>query len=384
MPAEHPVGVAPDRGWDAALDAAIAGELDVVFQPVVDLARGVVCGYEALARFAPVPGLGPDAWFAEAHRRDLGADLDAAVVRRALEHRSSLPPNCFLAVNLEPTSVGHDGLRRVLTAAGGLGGLVLEVTEHRPIDSYDELARQLEPFRAAGALIAVDDAGAGYAGLQQILRLRPSIVKVDRELVSGVHADEAKADLIEMLGRFACRIDAWILAEGVEEPQEALRLHRLGVPLAQGWFFARPAPPWGELSPSADTVLGELRRRRGADTLHPFVQVCPAGMPGDEGTVRSALTDPDGPSLVVLVDEHRYPVGAVTAGDLMDGAGIRPVLRANVATDPVSLAHRVANRTDGGWDEPVAVTDDRGRFLGVVAVPALLAEVARRASARAD
>ena len=95
-----------------------------------------------------------------------------------------------------------------------------------------------------GAPIAVDDAGAGYAGLTQILTLRPHILKLDRELVTGVDTDEAKAALIEMLGVFANRIDAWVLAEGVETVAEARRIRALGVPLAQGFHYAMPAPPF--------------------------------------------------------------------------------------------------------------------------------------------
>ncbi len=91
---------------------------------------------------------------------------------------------------------------------GNLGGLIVELTEQTPIDSYLDLEPDLNQLRAAGALIAVDDAGAGYAGLRHLLQLRPSMIKIDRELIQDVDRDEAKRALIEMLGIFASRVDA--------------------------------------------------------------------------------------------------------------------------------------------------------------------------------
>jgi hypothetical protein len=85
---------------------------------------------------------------------------------------------------------------------------VVELTEQTPIDSYVELEPDLNQLRAAGALIAIDDAGAGYAGLRHLLALRPSLIKIDRELIQDVDRDEAKRALISMLGTFASRVDA--------------------------------------------------------------------------------------------------------------------------------------------------------------------------------
>ena len=141
-------------------------------------------------------------------------------------------------------TAGHRGDPERLAERGEPGGIVVELTEQTPIDSYVALEPDLNQLRAAGALIAVDDAGAGYAGLRHLLALRPSLIKIDRELIQDVDRDEAKRALIEMLGTFASRVDAWILAEGVERVEELDALVSLGVPLVQGYYLARPAPPW--------------------------------------------------------------------------------------------------------------------------------------------
>lgn len=205
-----------------------------MFQPIVDLRRRTVAGYEALTRFDhPDAGVGTEQLFEAAAERGLGAELDAAALHSALSHRPDLPGNCFLTVNVEPASLLSAAVRTELGSVGSLAGLVVEITERRPWDPQ-RIEPALNWLRGAGALIAVDDAGSGYAGLQQILSLRPSVLKVDRALIKDIDSNEAKVALVEMLGVFASRVDAWVLAEGVETLAEAQRLITLGIPLAQG------------------------------------------------------------------------------------------------------------------------------------------------------
>ncbi len=101
----------------------------------------------------------------------------------------------------------------------------------------------------------MDDAGSGYSGLQQIAAIRPQMVKLDRAIVTGLDGDEVKLALTELLGEFAGRIDAWLLAEGIEAWGEVEALLRLGVPLGQGWLFGRPGPAWPRLDPGVAAPL---------------------------------------------------------------------------------------------------------------------------------
>jgi EAL domain-containing protein (putative c-di-GMP-specific phosphodiesterase class I) len=231
--------------WRQLVDRAIRGELiRPAFQPIVDIQRGVIAGYEALARFDDGPVAGPDEWLARAFQQGRLAELDAASLRASLAWRDQLPRNTFLSVNVEPVALVDPIVMRELQAHAPLDGLVLELTEHGAIPDLTNVEEAVDRLRALGALIAVDDAGAGYSGLQQILDLRPQILKLDRSLVTGIDTDEAKAALVEMVGVFANRIDAWVIAEGVETAAEAERCRRLGVPLAQGWYYAAAAPPF--------------------------------------------------------------------------------------------------------------------------------------------
>src|SRR3954467_10915039 len=228
-------------------------DLSLVFQPIVDLAAATVAGYEALARFPGVAG--PDAWFAAAAEAGIAAELEALAIHKALAAVPSLPPNTFLTVNVSPHLLGSAPVQHALATRPDLHRVVVELTEHTPVHDLAALRRQTDELRRRGALIALDDAGSGYSGLQQLAALRPQIVKLDRALVSDADTDPVRVALAEMLGEFAGRIDAWMLAEGLETPAELAAFMRLGVPLGQGWLLGRPTKDFVPLSPEATEVV---------------------------------------------------------------------------------------------------------------------------------
>lgn len=371
----RPTPIEPDEAaWVRALAGAVTGRgVSVAYQPIVDLARGIVAGYEALGRFShPDVEGGPDRWFAAAAAHGVTAELDAAAIRAALARRDDLPPDCFLSVNVEPSSLLVPAVHDALASTGSLGGVVIEITEHRTVP-VAELEPVLDRLRADGALIAVDDAGAGYSGLSQILDLRPSIIKLDRSLVHGIDTDEAKAAMVEMLGVLAGRIDAWVLAEGIETGAELERVADLGVPLGQGYHLARPAPPWVDLRPEARAVLATANVRQD-EPLRALLQVVPLVQRGVDD-IGAALAV-DGVAYVVVVDDDERPLGIVTPAAALAGE-VLPALRVGLATEPSELAHRLGT---AGSDPavPAMVTDVTGRALGVVGLRRLLTALAHQ------
>jgi EAL domain-containing protein (putative c-di-GMP-specific phosphodiesterase class I) len=182
-PNANAVAVLPEDA--IARVVADPGKVRPVVQPIVDVPRGVVAGYEALARFDDQVAATPDVWFASARFHGLGPAFERAVLQRVLRLRPSVPANCFLTVNVEPDHLVDDAVLDLLLGVP-LAGLVVELTEHAFLDDMDRLHAATERLRGAGALVAVDDAGSGYAGLQQVLAIRPDLVKLDRELVRDV------------------------------------------------------------------------------------------------------------------------------------------------------------------------------------------------------
>ncbi|MEZ5375517.1 MAG: EAL domain-containing protein [Acidimicrobiales bacterium] len=363
-----PTSAATTVDWADRIGDAIDGRgLRSVFQPIVDLQRRTVVGYEALTRFDPIDGtfVGPDVWFQAAHAAGLGSALDAAAVSSALSARADLPTNCFLTVNVDPESLVERQVLEVFARHGHLGGVVIEITEHRPWD-WASLSPVVARLRSAGALFAVDDAGAGYSGLQQILQLRPSLLKLDRALVEGIDTDEPKQALVEMLGLFANRVDAWILAEGVETIGEARALIDLEVPLAQGYYFARPEPPWAAIDPASVLDLADFVDANRA-TLHRLVDPVAALRQGEDVALGwSSRSDP----WVPVIDQHRRPLGLVDAEAALSGELVRGLV-ANVHSDPNELAGRLVTSAHD-IATPVMVTDNAGRYLGLITTRRLI------------
>ncbi|KQQ96504.1 EAL domain-containing protein [Massilia sp. Leaf139] len=226
----------------ARLSALIAARgMHMVYQPIVDIATRRAVGLEALARFRPEPLRGPDKWFAEAHALARGAELELLAIEHALADLARLAPGAYLALNVSPHTILSGKLEAALAGAPP-ERLVLEMTEHAPIEEYDSLARVLARLRAAGLKLAIDDAGSGYASFRHILQLCPDIIKLDQSLIRDIDLDPGRRALALALITFAGETGSTIVAEGVETERELAVLRSLGVDLAQGYLLGRPAP----------------------------------------------------------------------------------------------------------------------------------------------
>ena len=246
--------------------------LTPVFQPLVALATGQVSGYEALTRFKAPPKRFPDQWFNLAARVGLGGALEAHAIKKALD-APNRPPGVYLSLNLSPSTLRAPEVEAVLPE--DLTGLVIEVTEHELAADDETLAADLARIRARGARIAVDDAGAGYAGLQQLMRVAPDLIKLDRSLVQNIHEDPAKQALVDSFVRFGRRTGAQVVAEGIETEEELRVLADLDVTYGQGYFLAKPGPPWVSVSPWVSEKL--LRRSLGGQMSAEDISNLPMG-----------------------------------------------------------------------------------------------------------
>ncbi|HEU5004157.1 MAG TPA: EAL domain-containing protein [Actinomycetota bacterium] len=214
----------------------------VQLQPIVDLRAGWAVGAEALLRVEGEPRRGPDVWLAEAASVGLGEAFERAAVSLAVVSAHALSPELFISVNISPGAILEPRTRTLLDEIAP-ERLVIEVTEHDPIEDYDELMAALRPLRARGARVAVDDAGAGYASFRHILRLQPDIIKLDISIVQRVTVDEKARALAAALISFAGETRATLVAEGIETLAQAGALRTLGVIWGQGYLLGRPAPP---------------------------------------------------------------------------------------------------------------------------------------------
>lgn len=345
----RPLRPAPDPTTAAQFEFAVAlGDPVPAFQPIVDLATGELVSYEALARFPHLPGVAVDEVFALAHRHGRGFELEVLAISRAFAVSHLRPPGTLLSINLSPSALCHPHLLPHLP--DDLTGIQIEITEHESIRHEHLFASRLDDLRRRGARIAVDDVGEGYAGLQQVMRIRPDLLKIDRSLVAGVHAQPGHAALLEAIVHFAARTGAQVCAEGIESAEELAVLADLDVAFGQGYFIGRPAPGFEVPSPGTREVCEAAMRQAVAvqdagvpsQLVNALLQVASADSLAGLARVLADVAPAVGADTVELsyLDEARTFVEAVVDSELAF-KGVRYHLDALPLTRDV-LEHDVA------------------------------------------
>ncbi len=215
-------------------------ELETVFQPLIELRSHDCVAYEALTRFPEDSSWTTSDWFEAARRHGMAGRLELAAIESALAHLDEIPAAAALAINVSPaTAVTSEFFRLTAPVAHRL---IIELTEHEPVDDYRMLSDALAGLRLLGARIAVDDVGAGFASLRHILRLSPDIVKLDLSLTQGIEDDAGAHALTSALVAFAGETGALITAEGIETASELELLRELGIDHGQGYLLGMPGP----------------------------------------------------------------------------------------------------------------------------------------------
>jgi len=218
----------------------------VAYQPIADLSSGRVVGVESLARFKAEPPLPPYIWFERAEKVGLRGELEATAISTALDNLSSVPKDTYVSVNCSP-AVACSGALEQLLGDLPLDRIIVEITEGEQIDDYKSLNDALASLRARGLRVAIDDAGAGFAGMAHMLEIRPDVIKLDIELTRGIDQDKHRRALVRSLVEYGQAVGATIVAEGIETDEELRALQKLGVGYGQGFFLGRPGdlPPTG-------------------------------------------------------------------------------------------------------------------------------------------
>ncbi|HEX4866390.1 MAG TPA: EAL domain-containing protein [Acidimicrobiales bacterium] len=230
-----------DRDRTRVADVIAQARFLSVLQPVFDLARGAPVAVEALTRFTTQPARTPHEWFAQADRVGLRVPLELAVASTALRDLRRLDAPLALAVNISPATVLSGRLGELLYGQP-LDRVILELTEHSPVNDYRVLEAALAPWRERGARLAVDDAGAGYASFTHILRLHPELIKLDTDMTRDIHLDRPRQALARAVIGYATEMGVGVIAEGIEVEAELDMLIRLGAPFGQGFHLGRPRP----------------------------------------------------------------------------------------------------------------------------------------------
>ncbi|CAN5490038.1 hypothetical protein BH10ACT3_BH10ACT3_05940 [soil metagenome] len=237
--------VVDDRRREADIRARLQPVLDaggprVVLQPIVSLADGHRVGAEALSRFPAEWGMAPDEVFAEAAVIHADTKLELLAFQGAAAYLREVTG--YIAINFSPRTLLDPRCIELLSDLPA-ERVVVELSEHDPVEDYALLSEALEPLRGAGMRLAIDDVGAGYSSLRHILMTAPDVIKLDRAIVAGVSTDSVLRTLVGSLVDFGHGCGASVVAEGVETSEDAEALTDAGVDHGQGWYFGRPGTP---------------------------------------------------------------------------------------------------------------------------------------------
>jgi EAL domain-containing protein (putative c-di-GMP-specific phosphodiesterase class I) len=217
--------------------------LATVYQPILNLKTGGVFAYEALTR-GPAESTfeSPEFLFEYAHKTEQVFGLERLCLGfSAKRFRGFNGGKLFVNVETELINhlqkTDHSVLAPLLEVPGGV---VIEITERAAIRDYPLFRQSVSVLRNLGFQIAIDDAGSGYASLQSIAELRPDFLKISNYLVSGLHEDSLKREVVDMLQRLATKIEARTVAEGIERPEELEEVRSLGIDFGQGFLSVDP------------------------------------------------------------------------------------------------------------------------------------------------
>jgi EAL domain-containing protein (putative c-di-GMP-specific phosphodiesterase class I) len=226
---------------DSTFDEAMDG-IWIAYQPIVRWPEATIYGYEALVRSASAALPGPGLLFDAAEKLGRVQELGMRIRTAVAQSIPDAPEDALIFSNLHALDLTHESLySRDAPLSAHAERMVLEVTERASLQRIEDLRDRMARLRALGFRIAVDDLGAGYAGLSSFTQLEPDIVKLDMSLVRGIDSSSSKMSLVRSMVQVCTQdLGMRVVCEGVETKSERDTLERLGADLLQGYLFAKP------------------------------------------------------------------------------------------------------------------------------------------------
>lgn len=227
-------------GQEARFENALR-TLWMAFQPIVSVQQKKVIGYEALLRTDETTLKSPPALLGVAERLRRLGEVGRTTRMRVAEAIPEAPPDAKIFVNLHAHDLEDELLYSESSPLAPFASrIVLEITERASLEDVQDLGERIERLRRLGYSLAIDDLGAGYAGLTSLTKLEPEVVKLDMSLVRGIDASHKKQHLVSSMVRVCVDLGMTVVTEGVETTEERETLISLGCDVLQGYFFGRP------------------------------------------------------------------------------------------------------------------------------------------------
>jgi diguanylate cyclase (GGDEF)-like protein len=319
--------------------------LNTLFQPIISLSERRIFGYEALTRGpSNSPLHSPIPLFTVARQSARLSELEVLSRQSACRRFSQLQLPGLLFLNIAPETLlepeHQPGRTLQLLETYGIAPsqVVIELTEHAPIDDFALLHTALHHYRSMGFSIALDDLGAGYSSLRLWSELRPDYVKIDRHFIDGIHLDAVKREFVGSILKMASASQAQVIAEGIELPEELAVLADMGVDLLQGYLFSRPhEQPSGDihaLLPKLTCSNAQLSEDS-ADLSALLNRQAAVGVQAPIAEVLEAFRAQANLNSLAVLNEQQQPIGIVHRNSLAS-ALLKPFATDLFARKPIS------------------------------------------------
>lgn len=318
---------ADDMNW-CALEESLReiisqGLIQSVFQPIVDIRKQLVLGYEALSRGpSDSPLYAAGVLFETAERAGVQQELEQLCRNKAVKKFRGLGIEGLLFVNISPQvlELPEFDLDKLDTLIDELdldpSRVVLELSERYPATDMGQTLKALAILKERGFKIAIDDLGAGYSGLKLWSEVKPDYVKIDRHFIRDIDTDLVKREFVASVVNLANGMGCQLVAEGVETESEYKTIHELGIPLCQGFYFGKPKvhPVVTNLNRSRPTMENKISLGK-VGALATYIQpVSPSTLLGD---VIQRFSKAGHISSIPVVDDDK-PIGMISKWSLME------------------------------------------------------------------
>lgn len=310
-------------------------QLNALFQPIINMQRGEIVGYEGLIRGpSDSPLHSPLNLFKVARTNNLSVEVEHMCRRVVLERFAELklPGKLFLNVSpdllLQPRAKHGETLGYIHQVGLNPDRVIIELTENQPTYDYELMREAVKHYRGMGFQIAIDDLGEGFSSLRLWSELRPEYVKIDMHFVQGINHDPVKLQFVRSIQEIAEKSGTIVIAEGIETQTELLLIRDLRIACGQGYHIARPqATPSIELS-------GELAKslNRNSVAVYPhmnamgnklvtalkLLRIVPVASPDMTNNQVYEIFDKDPYLQIIPVVDHGVPIGLISRHDLID------------------------------------------------------------------
>ncbi|MFP3999487.1 MAG: bifunctional diguanylate cyclase/phosphodiesterase [Desulfobacterales bacterium] len=388
-----------DNEYEALCNIISEDRIQTVFQPIFDLKTGEVYAYESLARFdASIGFANTAAVFQAARKHQLTACLESLCRQNTYSSMARLAIDRPVAINISPHLLQRPPSAVLNELYTVQDRIILELTERYRIRDQQKFAESIEFYRQAGFVVAIDDLGAGFAGLSMLARIQPSIVKIDRFIIDGIQHSTKKQMLLEAMVSFCRKINALVVAEGIENAEELKTILPMQVDLAQGFFLGRPEKSPGKCNPEAKKCIDQYRCQTAmscpsasvANTIGTLMS--PTLAVDDSASVKCALDmfNADKTVLTLPVVHQKKPAGILSRTDLYTKIGqqygfslfsqkpvasiMKPATVFEAETSLEEVTRKVLDRKSNAIYDAVIVVKN-GAYVGTVQIYELLQRI---------